>query len=137
MFNIAPPGFPGEIMVGRGVGPPGNDDDLPPFLPPFLRNLINMQDMGVGGPGARGGNNNNRNGNRGRSRRLNTVIKPDDEYCDDDYTDSDEESYDGICTGANRCAACFRGDDQSHPWRRLGKKHQLYHSSHFYFEFHC
>eukprot|EP00984_Skeletonema_dohrnii_P020331 scaffold9869_cov117-Skeletonema_dohrnii-CCMP3373.AAC.1 len=114
MFGgMAPPGFPGFMMGGGGGrgGPGGDDDDFPPFVPPFLRNIINMQ------PGG-GGNDRNRNGN-GRQRRLNTIIKPDGDDSGDEYTDSEEENFDGVCTGASRCAACFRADDQTDVWRRL------------------
>jgi len=82
--------------------------------------MHDLVDMGGGGGGG-----NNRNGN-GRQRMSNTIIKPDCDDSDGGYTDSEDENYDGICTGANRCAACFRGDDQSDAWRRLGKSEWLF-----------
>lgn len=82
------------------------DDDGPRHMP-FFRDFLNhMSEMA------------SRRANRRPVETLSKKIRPDD---DDDDEESDEDNY---CSGetGTRCAACFRSDNPSHKWRRLGEK---------------
>ena len=57
-----------------------------------------------------------RRASRRPRQHLNSRIAPDD---DNEESENEEEYNEG--STSQRCAACFRIDNPSHKWRRLGK----------------